>query len=695
MNKLMLRVEKMQISEERLNELYKLIEHHAKLYYDDDAPEISDFEYDALVNELKELEKKYPDSARKDFLIHKVGGNVSELFAKVQHETPMLSLDNVFNYEELETFFNRAGINGNFTCEMKIDGLAVSLIYEDGIFIKGATRGNGHTGEDVTANLNLIESVPKKLKNSPSGRLEVRGEVLMTLERFNHVNKIREERGENLFANPRNAAAGTLRQSEKNNHVISERGLDIFLYYIVDAEKFGIKRQSDALKALEGWGLPVQKAWQLCGNLKEAEDFISRWQTEREKLNYVTDGAVIKLDDLTQWQKIGATSHAPRWAVAYKYPPEEAKTKILDIQISVGRTGVLTPVAVLEPVRLAGTVVQKASLHNADEISRKDIRIGDIVKVRKAAEIIPEVIEADKGSRTGSEKIFKMPERCPACNSKVVRIPGEAAHRCMNRASCPAQLKEGIKYFASRDGMNIKGLGNILAASLIKSGKVKTLSDIYKLKSEDWIGLEWTRLQKADCPDEKITVRKVQKTMAKTLMNEIKNSKSRPFVNLITALGIREVGKNAAALLAEHFRNIDAMINASEEEFASVEGIGAITAKYVYDFFHNEANLNLIEDFRAMNFQLSLPEKNISVSEADSRFENKIFVFTGTLSSMTREEAGEKVKVLGGRVSNTVSKKTDYLVAGDKAGSKLIKAEQSGVKILSEQEFLEELGIRS
>ena len=671
--------------ESRLNELYNLIEHHAKLYYDEDAPEISDFEYDALVKELKELEKNHPELARKDFLTHKVGGNVSELFAKVQHETPMLSLDNVFNNEELENFFTRINLENfkaeNFVCEMKIDGLAVSLIYEDGIFIRGATRGNGWIGEDVTANLKLIESVPKKLKNAPAGRLEVRGEVLMTLERFRAVNEIRTQRGENPFANPRNAAAGTLRQSEKNNHVISERGLDIFLYYIVDAQKFGITKQSEVLKSLAAWGLPVQSAWEFCENLSDAQNFISKWQTEREKLNYVTDGAVVKLNDLTQWQKIGATSHAPRWAVAYKYPPEEAKTKILEIQISVGRTGVLTPVAVLEPVRLAGTVVQKASLHNADEIARKDIRVGDVVKVRKAAEIIPEVVEVDKNSRTGNEKIFKMPERCPACNSEIVKIQGEVAFRCMNRASCPAQLKESIKYFASRDGMNIKGLGNTLAASLLKSGKIKILSDIYKLKLEDWIGLEWTNLKKG----EKITVRKVQKTMAESLMNEIENSKSRPFVNLITALGINEVGKNTAGLIAQHFGNVDAMINASEEEIASIEGVGPVTARSVYEFFKTEENLNLINEFRKMNFRMSGDSAPVS----ENRFENKIFVFTGTLATMTREEAGEKVKSFGGKVSNSVSKKTSYLVAGDKTGSKLIKAEKFGVKILNEQEFLE------
>ena len=678
----------MEIFEERLTQLYNLIEHHAKLYYDEDASEISDFEYDALVRELKELEQAHPDSVliRKDFLTHKVGGSVSGLFAKVNHETPMLSLDNVFNNEELENFFKRIERSENFTCEMKIDGLAVSLIYEDGIFVKGATRGNGHTGEDVTANLNLIDSIPKKLNDAPSGRLEVRGEVLMTLERFRAVNKIREERGENLFANPRNAAAGTLRQSEKNNHVIKERGLDIFLYYIVDAQKFGITRQSDALKWLKSLGLPVQNAWEFCRSLDDVENFISKWQIEREKLNYVTDGAVVKLDDLTQWNGIGATSHAPRWAVAYKYPPEEAKTKILEIQISVGRTGVLTPVAVLEPVRLAGTQVQRAGLHNADEIARKDIRVGDVVKVRKAAEIIPEIIEVDKSMRTGVEKIFKMPEKCPACGSEIIKIAGEVAHRCMNRASCPAQLKESLKYFASRDGMNIKGLGNTLSASLIKAGKIQNIGDVYKLKFEDWLGLEWTRMQKG----EKIIVRKVREMMAKSIMSELEKSKSRPFVNFLTALGIREVGKNAAALLVEHFGNIDAMINASEEEFCEIEGIGSVMARSIHEFFQTRANLDLIENFRAMGFKLSEESAcsgKIFVSE--NKFNGKIFVFTGTLSSMTREEAAEKVKTLGGKVSNSISKKTDFLVAGDKTGSKLMKAEKLGVKILNENEFSE------
>lgn len=646
-----------------MNDLYEMIQHHAGLYYNEDSPEISDSEYDALVRELAELERDYPQFTRKDFLTHKVGGSPSELFAKVTHEVPMLSLDNVFSPEEMQNFFGRIDRTNDLVCEMKIDGLAVSLIYDDGIFTRGATRGNGQVGEDVTQNLLMIDAIPRKLKNAPSGRVEVRGEVLMTLDRFNELNRIQEKRGGKLFANPRNAAAGTLRQ--KDSKVIAERGLDIFLYYLVDAQNYGVTRQSDALMWLADHGLPTQSAWQYCKDLAEAEEFITRWHEQRFTLNYVTDGVVIKLDDLTQWQKIGATSHAPRWAVAYKYPPEEARTKILDIKISVGRTGVLTPVAVLEPVRLAGTQVQRAGLHNADEIARKDIRVGDTVSVRKAAEIIPEVVSVDTSARTGQEVPFTMPERCPACDSVVVRLLEEAAYRCPNRASCPAQLVEGLKYFASRQGMNIRGLGGKLAEKLIASGKVRTLSDIYTLSPEDWTTLD-----------------KIGTKTAENIIAELEASKTRPLVNLITALGILNVGKNAASLLVEHFGNIDAMRSASEEDIAVIEGIGPVIARSVHEFFANNENVKLIETFRAMGFSMGTEPVRQS-----GGLEGKVFVFTGGLEGMTREEASEMVRVRGGKVSGSVSRKTSYVVAGESAGSKLVKAESLGVKILNEDEF--------
>lgn len=655
----------------RMNELYELVKYHAGLYYDQDSPEISDSEYDDMVRELTGLEARYPELARPDFLTHNVGGTPSELFAKVTHEVPMLSLDNVFDFEELSGFFARLKAEGPFTCEMKIDGLAVSLVYEDGILIRGATRGNGYTGEDVTQNLRLA-GIPQKLRNAPSGRIEVRGEVLMTLERFNMLNKIREENGEKLLANPRNAAAGTLRQSEKNNHIISERGLDIFVYYLVNAEAQGVTSQSDALSWLSDHGLPVQEACRKCDTPGEVKAFITHWKDERRKLGYVTDGVVVKLDDLTKWASIGSTSHAPRWAAAFKYPPEEARTRIIDIKISVGRTGVLTPVAILEPVRLGGTQVQRAGLHNAGEIARKDIRAGDIVRVRKAAEIIPEVIDVDVLARTGDEVPFTMPTRCPACKSEIVRLPDEAASRCPNRASCPAQLIESLKYFASRDGMNIRGLGKSLAEKLISSGKVKTLSDIYTLKLTDWLELDKIALKSAE-----------------NILSELEASKHRPFTSVITALGIPDVGKNAAELLVNHFGNIDAMMSASEEDIAMIEGIGPVIAHSVHEFFRNDANVKLINDFKAMGFTL---EGNANLT---GTLQGHTFVFTGTLSSMTREEASEIVRSSGGRVSSSVSSKTSYLVAGDNGGSKLVKAQRLGIEILSERDFLNMINLQS
>lgn len=654
----------MDIFESRMNELYRLVKYHAGLYYDKDSPEISDAEYDSLVRELRQLEHDYPQYSRKDSPTQTVGGNASSLFAKVEHSTPMLSLDNVFTPEELENFFARSGTEGGYVCEMKIDGLAVSLTYEDGVFVRGATRGNGRVGEDVTENLMLVDSVPKKLTDAPAGIVEVRGEVLMTHERFNTVNALRESRGEPPFANPRNAAAGTLRQ--KDGQVITERGLDVFLYYLVDAEKFGVMTQDRALSWLKEHGLPVQDAYSVCDDIDGVKAFVDRWKDKRFTLGYVTDGVVVKVNDLTSWPQLGATSHAPRWAVAYKYPPEEARTRLVDIIVSVGRTGVLTPVAILEPVRLAGTQVSRAALHNADEIARKDIRKGDIVSVRKAAEIIPEVVSVDKSARTGNEIPFTMPEKCPACDSETVRLPGESAVRCPNRASCPAQLTESLKYFASRDGMNIKGIGRKLAEKLTASGKIHTLSDIYTLSVDDWMSLD-----------------KIGVKSAGNILTELEASKLRPFASLITALGIPEVGKNTAGLITEKFPDIDALMNASEDDLARVDGVGEVIARSVHEFFRNESNVRMIEAFREMGFNMGSEAR-----ETGDGLAGKVFVFTGGLGTMTREEAGGKVKALGGRVSSSVSKKTDYVVAGDKAGSKLSKAESLGVRILTEEEFL-------
>ena len=619
----------------------KLIQHYANMY----NPEISDAEYDALVRNFR------ADHPYADLPI----GQPSSLFSKVKHETPMLSLNNVFDFDELRNFFSSLG----FVCEMKIDGLAISLVYEDGVFVRGATRGNGHIGEDVTENLLYLDSLPKRLKNAPASRVEVRGEVLMTYERFNRLNQ-QGEQGRGSFANPRNATAGTLRQ--KNKDIVKERGLDLFLYYLVDAPRFGVRTQQDALLWLDEHGLPTQEAFAFCPTLSDVEDFISSWSTKRQSLPYATDGVVIKLNDLTRWPEIGSTSHAPRWAVAFKFPPEEKETRVLKIELSVGRTGILTPVAVFEPVLLAGTVVQRASLHNADEIERKDIRIGDMVLVRKAAEIIPEVVSVDKGARTGAEQPFIMPEHCPVCGSAVVRVEGEAAHRCTNR-SCPAQVREALKYFASRDGMDIRGLG----ASLAEKLSVKSVTDIYRMGLEDWLRLD-----------------KVKEKTAKNLMEQIEKSKSRPLENVITALGIPGVGKSVAGLLVERFRSIDEIMAASEGEIAEIEGIGPVVARSVRDFFRE--NQELIDDLKELGITTCVAAE--AAGEVSPFFAGKTFVFTGTLSTMTRDEAAARVKAHGGKVSSSISSKTDYLVAGDKAGSKLKKAESLGVKVLTEQEFL-------
>ncbi|MCR4818095.1 MAG: NAD-dependent DNA ligase LigA [Fretibacterium sp.] len=659
----------------RLEELYKLIAHHAHLYYDKDAPEISDAEYDALVRELSELEKQYPILVHADSPTRRVGGTVQEGFKKVEHLRPMLSLDNVFSTTELESFWGRIKDNipdnSGFTCEMKIDGLAVSLLYDDGIFVRGATRGNGRVGEDVTENLRTLKSLPLRLKGNFSGKIEVRGEVLMTWEHFNALNEKREVRGESLFANPRNAAAGTLRQLDSS--IVAERGLDIFLYYLVDAPSRGVTRQSDALSWLADHGLPIQPAWECCPSLSEVDTFIARWQNERFNLGYVTDGAVVKLDDLTLWDGLGATAHAPRWAVAYKYPPEEARTRILSIDISVGRTGALTPVANLEPVRLAGTIVQRAGLHNGDEIRRKDIRVGDVVRVRKAAEIIPEVVAVDFSARTGETlPPFEMPSHCPACGSEAVRLPDEAVLRCPNRASCPAQLREGLSYFASNVGMDIRGLGDKLAGQLIERGKIKTLSDIYDLTVDDWASME-----------------RMGKKSAQNLVTAIEASKSRPLSALIAALGIRYVGKRVAELLAAHFGDMDKLRESSEEELAGIEGVGPVIASSVAAFFHDAANRDLLNRLkeRGLNF---VSQKDFSDVKGEG-LRGKTFVFTGELSSMKRSEAKEKVRALGGSASGSVSSRTSYLVAGDKGGSKLKKAGELGVSIISEEEFLKML----
>ena len=664
---------------ERIEELYGLLDHHGRLYYDLDAPEISDAEYDALVRELTELERLRPDLAHERSPTRRVGGSALARFEKVTHDRPMLSLDNVFAPSELASFFARIkderALAGGLVCEMKIDGLAVSLIYEDGLFVRGATRGDGRVGEDVTANLRRIRALPTRLEGPPSllaGRVEVRGEVLMSWSSFDALNARREVRGEAPFANPRNAAAGTLRQLDPS--IVSERELGLFTYYLVDAPARGVGRQSDALAWLADRGLPVQPTWARCDGLDDALGFIERWQGERSSLGYVTDGVVVKLDDISAWDALGATSHAPRWAVAYKYPPEEASTKILGIEISVGRTGALTPVAELEPVRLAGTTVQRAALHNEDEIRRKGIRIGDTVRVRKAAEIIPEVTSVETERRTGAEVSFEMPTHCPACGAEVVRLPGEAVVRCPARASCPAQLKEGLRWAASRAALDIRGLGDRLAAQLVDLGLVRSLADIYDLTLDEWAKMD-----------------RMGERSARNIMAAIEASKHRPLSSLIVALGMRHVGARVAEILADRFGSMDALRDASEEELAEIEGVGPVIAASVAASFRDLATRDLLERLRAHGLTFA---SRRDAPPTDGPLAGKTLVFTGTLASMGRDEAQAKAKAAGATVSSSVSKKTTFLVAGDDGGSKLRKAEQLGVPIIDEDRFLRMLGDR-
>jgi DNA ligase (NAD+) len=661
----------------RMTELYEQLLHHARLYYEEDAPIILDEEYDALLRELMELEQAHPQWTRPDSPTKRVGSVALEKFVKIEHERPMLSLDNVFDTGELQAFADRleTAADGKraWVCEMKIDGLAVSLIYEDGVFVRGATRGDGRVGEDVTENLRTVKTLPLRLSNPVSGKLEVRGEVLITREQFAELNRIREENGEPLFANPRNAAAGSLRQLDSK--ITASRGLSVFLYYIVDAPSRGVFRQSDTLRWLAGQGLPTQEAWKLCDSVEDVIAFIENWHEGRFNLNYVTDGVVVKLDDIALWDRLGSTSHAPRWAVAFKYPPEVVFTRVLSIEISVGRTGALTPVANLDPVQVGGTTVQRAGLHNEDEVRRKDIRVGDRVRLHKAGEIIPEIVDVDEDARTGVEVSFEMPENCPACGSPVVRLPGEVAVRCPNRSSCPAQLKEGIRYFASRGGMDIRGLGDKLAEQMVEKKIIRSLSDIYALTEEDLANLD-----------------RMGAKSAQNLLDAIEKSKKRPLSALIAALGIRFVGDKIAEILADHFGSMGALRDVSEEELALVDGIGPVIASSVEAFFRDSANRELLSRFEESGLAaLELQTGGIKAPR-EGIFSGMTVVFTGELLSIARSEAEKRVKELGGKATNSVSSKTSLVVAGEKAGSKLEKAKSLNIKTIDETEFLAMLG---
>jgi DNA ligase (NAD+) len=661
----------------RVSELRAELKRHAELYYVQDTPEITDFEYDQLLRELAAAEENYPELLTADSPTHRIGGAPREGFVKAEHSEPMMSLDNALDKEELRSFYVKMaqalGLeSAEVLCEPKIDGLAVSLIYEDGIFTSGATRGDGRVGEDITANLRTIKSLPLKLRDTVRGRLEVRGEICMDKKGFAALNAAREEAGEPLFANPRNAAAGSVRQLDPK--VTAARKLKIYLYQAVDPNRHGIKSQKEMLETISRLGLPVQGSERLCSSLKEVESYLEEWTEKRFEHPIDTDGVVVKLNDIAMRSMLGATSKAPKWAIAFKFPPEEKVTRIIDIEVTVGRTGTLTPTAVLEPVHLSGTVVRRAILHNQDEIDRKDIRIGDYVLVHKAGEIIPEVIRVEKERRPEGTAPFRIPEICPVCGSRAVRLTGESAIKCSNR-SCPAQIIEGISHFASRAAMDIRGLGDKIVALLVEKGIVSDFADLYMISTEDLIPLE-----------------RMGEKSARNITEAIEKSKKRPLGALINALGIRNVGERTANDLAEKFRSLELLseIAANKtDELESMEGIGPVIAESLRVFFLEPHNANVIRRLKeaGVNMAIEGPVK----PRDDLPWSGLKFVLTGELSSMTRSEASEKIRGLGGETSDSVSRKTDFVVTGENPGSKLLKARSLGIEVLEEEDFIKRL----
>ena len=651
--------------QKRIQDLTALLNEAGYRYYVLDDPTLPDFEYDRLLRELEDLEKAYPEYVLPESPTKRVGGQAVNTFGEVTHAVPLMSLQDVFSMEELEDFLNRtqeALPNAAYSVEPKIDGLSVALEYEDGRFVRGATRGDGVVGEDVTENLKTIRSIPMTLENAPA-RLIVRGEVYMPKKTFRTLNAALEENGEKTFANPRNAAAGSLRQ--KDPKVTAKRKLDILVFNVQLAEGVTFTSHCETLEYLKSLRFKVIPYKKL-SDPKKIEEEILRINEEREKLPCDIDGGVVKLDDLAQRELLGATAKFPRWAVAYKYPPEVKSTVIEDIVIQVGRTGVLTPKAVVAPVRLAGTTVTNATLHNQDFISRLDVRIGDTVRIRKAGEIIPEILGVDLSKRPENTKPYFLPDRCPVCGAEVVRDEDGAFLRCTG-AECPAQLSRNIAHFVSRDAMDIDGLGSAIVESLISQKLIKSPADIYYLTLEEISGL-W----------------KSGTTAAKKLLAAIEASKQQDLSRLIYALGIRQVGVKTGKSLAAAFGSMDALMEAPLEALTAVPDIGEITAQSIYEWFRQDQSQHLIRRLREAG--LNFESKRVIT---DTRLAGKTVVLTGTLSRFTREEATEKIELLGGKASGSVSRKTSFVVAGENAGSKERKARELGIPVLTEDEFWE------
>ena len=638
---------------------------HNRHYYDEDAPVISDFEYDALMRRLEELEAAHPEFYDPDSPTQRVGGTAKSSFAPVQHEVPLESLTDVFSFEELAAFDERMAAalpEGREYCvEPKIDGLSMSLEYENGVFVRGATRGDGVTGEDVTENLRTVRSLPKQLHGDFPARLIVRGEVYMSHAVFNELNEKRAERGEQLLANPRNAAAGSMRQQDPK--VAASRRLDIIVFNVQRAEGREFASHIESLDALESYGFDVVPHTP-CRSMAECRARIEAIGQGRDAFPYSIDGAVIKIDSLAQREQLGSTAKAPRWAVAYKYPPEVKESVVRGITVQVGRTGVLTPKAVIEPVRLAGTTVTNATLHNQDFIDKLDVRIGDTVLVRKAGEIIPEVLEVVKSRRPEGAVPFRLPDRCPECGSPIVRDEDGVAMRCTG-AECPAQRLRNIVHFASREAMDIEGLGTAVAESLISAGLLTSPAGIYYLRAEDIARLD-----------------RMGKKSAENLINAIERSKSAGLARLLCAFGIRQVGSKAGKVLAQHFGTLDELMAATEEELQSIPDIGAVTALFIREWFSLEQSQHQIRLLREAGVSFESAERVL-----DDRFRGMTFVLTGTLPTYTRDEAAALIEARGGRTSGSVSKKTSIVLAGENAGSKLTKAQELGIRVIGEDEF--------
>lgn len=652
-------------AEKRIQELRDLVRYHSRLYYELDNPELDDYEYDLLYHELLDLEEKYPDLKTPDSPTQKVGGAASLKFEPVKHIVQMGSLQDVFSYEELFEFDERVRSvieKPEYVVEPKIDGLSVSLEYRNGVFVRGSTRGDGFVGEDVTHNLMTINSIPKRINCPEVSYLELRGEVYISKDTFRKLVDAQEIVGERPFKNPRNAAAGSLRQ--KDPKISAKRGLDIFIFNIQQCEGKTFTTHSETLDFVKELGFPVSVSYNRYKNISDAVDNIKFIGENRENYNFDIDGAVIKVNSLADREILGATAKYPKWAVAFKYPPEEKITTLLNIEVQVGRTGAITPTAVFEPIQLAGTVVSRAVLHNQDFIDAKDINIGDKIIVRKAGEIIPEVVAlAEKGPNPGT---FRLPEYCPACGTKAVREDDEAVLRCPN-PDCPAQLLRNLIHFASRDAMDIDGMGPAVLTMLVDRGIIKSQADIYSLKPED--------ISSAERMGEK---------SAANLMASIEKSKKAGLSRLLFALGIRNIGQKAADALAQNFGTMDAVMTASSEDISAIDGFGDVMAKSLIEYFSLPQSKKLIEKLKEHGVFMEAEKKVVS-----DKLHGFTFVLTGTLPTMSRDEASAIIIASGGKVASSVSKKTDYVLAGEKAGSKLNKAESLGIKIIDENEFME------